>query len=115
MRFTTNGLSQSAKAKDYNHSGYDIGHMANAEDFASDCEKEKVTFYFYNALPQKPKLNRGCWSRVEAQIRKESQTDSLLIICGGFQFDSKIGNISVPSNCFKIVKNLSNHAIKCYL
>lgn len=115
MRFTTNGLKQSAKAKDYKNSGYDIGHLANAEDFANNCEKEKLTFYFYNALPQKPKLNRGCWSKIEAQVREESQTDSLLIICGGFQFNSKIGKTSVPASCFKIVKNISTRTVKCYL
>jgi len=115
MRFTTNGLAQSAKAKDYAHSGYDIGHMANAEDFAGDCEKEKQTFYFYNALPLRPELNRGCWSKIEAKIRKQSQTDSLLIVCGGYQFDKKIGSIAVPSYCFKIVKNTSKRVINCYL
>src|ERR1017187_5520829 len=36
-------------AKDYKASGYDEGHMANAEDFAGDCTKEKMTFVFYNA------------------------------------------------------------------
>jgi len=115
MSFTTNGLTQSATAKDYELSGYDIGHLANAKDFAYDCEKEKLTFYYYNALPQTPKLNRGCWKHIETEIRKQSQTDSLLIICGGFQFDKQIGNMLVPSLCFKIIKNLKTNMIKCYV
>jgi|GEM_PF-2608669 len=51
---------KTASAKDYSHSGYDIGHMANAEDFAGDCKKERMTFVFYNALPQTPNLHRSC-------------------------------------------------------
>ena len=115
MRFTTNGLTQSATGKDYGYSGYDIGHMANAKDFAFDCEKERLTFSFYNALPQTPTLNRGCWKHIESEIRKQSQTDSLLIICGGYQFEKKIGNMLVPSFCFKIIKNLKTNMIKCYM
>jgi endonuclease G, mitochondrial len=115
MSFKTDGLNHSATSKDYSHSGYDIGHMANAEDFANDCEKEKLTFYFYNALPQRAKLNRGCWEIIETNIREESQKDSLLIICGGYQFEKQIGTILVPSYCFKIIKNLKTKAIHCYL
>jgi DNA/RNA endonuclease G (NUC1) len=90
--------------------GYDIGHMANAEDFAGDCNKEAMTFYFYNALPQTPKLNRGIWKHFETEIRKLSQTDSLQIICGGFQFHGDI-----PDFCYKIVRDLKTDITTCYL
>jgi endonuclease G len=50
-----------ATSRDYAGSGYDKGHMAAALDFASDCEKEEMTFVYYNALPQTPNLNRGVW------------------------------------------------------
>ena len=115
MVFKTNGLFQSATEADYSHKGYDIGHMANAEDFAFDPNKEIITFRFYNALPQTPKLNRGIWKVLETNIRKQSQTDSLLIICGGYSFNTKIGSIFAPSFCFKIVKNLKTKEINCYL
>jgi len=32
------------------HQKYEIGHIANAEDFAYDCDKERNTFRFYNIL-----------------------------------------------------------------
>ena len=35
----------------YKGSGYDIGHLANAEDFAYDRVLEEKTFRFYNAVP----------------------------------------------------------------
>ena len=114
LNFKTGGLKQSATQKDYAHSGYDIGHMANAEDFANDCEKEKQTFFFYNALPQRAKLNRGCWKTIETKVREQSQTDSLLIICGGYNFKTKVGEMLVPEFCFKVVKNLKTNKTVCY-
>jgi len=60
--------------------------MANAEDFARDCKKEKDDLCFCNALPQTPNLNRGVWKRVETTARKWSQTNRLLIVCGGYAF-----------------------------
>lgn len=114
MSFTKDGLKQSDSSKDYAKSGYDIGHMANAEDFAYDCDKERITFRFYNALPQLPKLNRGIWKKVETKVRKQSQMDSLLIVCGGYSF-RKIGRLNVPEYCFKIVKSLRTGVVKAYL
>ena len=56
---------KTATSKDYNHSGYDEGHMCNAEDEAYDCDRQKGTFEFFNALPQTPNLNRGIWKHYE--------------------------------------------------
>src|SRR6266567_6409349 len=101
---------QTATKKDYSHSGYDIGHLANAEDFASDCAKERMTFVFYNALPQSPDLNRGVWKRFETTIRKWSQKDHLFIVCGGYSFQKK-GSLYVPTRCFKVVQRASDGRI----
>ena len=93
LSFKTAGFREGAKPKDYKGNGYDEGHLANAEDFAGDCKKENETFRFYNCLPQTPKLNRGIWKTWETDIRKESQTDSLLIFCGGaFDLRPQDGN-----------------------
>lgn len=109
FRFIADGLPNSATARDYRKNGYDIGHMANAADFAGDCKKEELTFRFYNALPQTAKLNRGVWKSLETTIRKESQTDSLLIMCGGIFGDKTIGpgKIAVPDFCWKVVRSLT--------
>ena len=105
---------KSSTLKDYAGSGYDQGHLANAADWAFDCQKDEKTFRFYNALPQTPNLNRGIWKRWETELRKRSQTDSLLVICGGVftQNDKKIGNgVYVPSSCWKIVIQLKTNKI----
>jgi len=82
---------KTASASDYLKSGYDKGHLVNAEDFAFDCDKEKCTFSFYNCIPQHPKLNRGSWKSWETTIRKESQKDILKIYAGAIYGKQTIG------------------------
>jgi endonuclease G len=97
---------RTATSTDYAKSGYDKGHLVNAEDFAFDCDKEKCTFSFYNCIPQHPKLNRGSWKSWEATIRKESQKDILKIYAGAVYGKNKIGKgVAVPDYVWKIVYN----------
>jgi endonuclease G len=98
-----------ATTKEYTKSGYDKGHLANAEDFAFNCDLDELTFRYYNCVPQRPELNRGIWKVTEDEIRKISQKDSLLVICVN-QFKSgysKMGGVSVPTDCVKIAVSLS--------
>lgn len=91
---------------DYSHSGYDQGHLANSEDFAGNCKLDNLTFNFINALPQTANLNRGIWKKDETKIRNISQTEELIIVCGGiFEDPTKtIGNgVIVPTKCWKVV------------
>ena len=102
---------QCATDEDFKGSSYEKGHLANAEDFAYDCIKDEHTFRYYNCLPQTANLNRGIWKSKEAQIRKWSQTEKLYIICGGYFKDRKIGDIAVPSYCWKVVQSVSSKKI----
>jgi endonuclease G len=113
FHFKNDTKINTAKQSDYDHSGFDEGHLANAEDFANNCIKDESTFRFYNCLPQTPNLNRGVWKKWETGIRTESQTDSLLIICGGIFTSSKtIGDkVAVPDYCFKIVQSMKTKRI----
>ena len=99
--------SGTATNADYKRQGFDKGHLANAEDFAYDCDKELSTFSYYNCFPQTPRLNRGIWKVWETKIRHESHYNHLKIICGGIFSDSTfIGNrVGVPNYCWKIVMN----------
>lgn len=97
---------------DYEGTGYDKGHLANAEDFAFDCTKDELTFRYYNCLPQTANLNRGVWKTNETQIRKWSQTRKLYIVCGGY-FGAKVigNNVAVPSYCWKVVQAVSSKEV----
>lgn len=90
---------------DYDHSGYDKGHMANAEDFAYNGTAEEVTFRYYNCVPQTPELNRGDWKHFEILIRKASQSDTLNILCYNEFTGVKTRYLNVPSYCYKFVYN----------
>lgn len=114
FRFKNDTQIKMASPSDYEKSGFEMGHLANSEDFAYDCPMDEKTFRMYNCLPQYPNLNRGSWKKWETRIRKLSQTDSLLIICGGTFSDRKIkenSKISVPDYCWKLVKSLTTKEI----
>ncbi len=116
MAFHTGGLDSSATNTDYSGHGYDKGHLVNAEDFAYDCDKERATFFYYNCVPQTPRMNRGIWKVYETSIRKLSKSDSLYIIAGSIFGSKKIGQAAVPDYCWKIVYSLSTHQlIECLI
>lgn len=116
FRFTNDTKIPTSTFKEYSKSGFDMGHLANAEDFAYDCTKDELTFRFYNCLPQYPNLNRGIWKKWETKIREESQKDSLLIICGATFSNKKSNtNLVVPDYCYKVVKSLITDEIKYVL
>lgn len=94
---------KTATLSDYSKSGFDRGHMANAEDFAFDCLLEELTFRYYNCIPQTMFLNRGVWRENEISIRELSQADTIRVICFARKF-RKYGTLHVPSVCGKIVE-----------
>lgn len=97
----------------YKKTIYDKGHLANAEDFAHNCRLDSLTFRDYNRLPQTKKLNRGIWKNDETKIRQLSQTDSLIIYCGGHWGKPNIivNGMKIPSICWKVVYSLSQKKV----
>ena len=69
----------SVHPKEYNHSGFNRGHMIPAADFRSSQESLNGTFTMANICPQNAALNQGFWSTFEAWIR------SLLFSPDGFE------------------------------
>jgi DNA/RNA endonuclease G (NUC1) len=110
--FKTGGLKKIAKAKDYNKSGFDQGHLVPFEDFAFDCKAAESTFFYYNAIPQYPNLNRGEWKKWEFIIREISKNDSLRVITGGAKWKTHIGDsVMVPQLCWKLVWSKSKKVV----
>jgi endonuclease G len=88
----------------YNSSGYDRGHVFPAADGGCDIVKMKESFYFSNMIPQTPQLNRGDWKMVEELTRLEaSQDDSVYIWAGAIGEIKKIGKMSIPKQCWKVI------------
>lgn len=60
-----------AEPIDYEHSGYDRGHMAPAGDFKLSPDVMKTTFLLSNIAPRTLALNRKIWERLEAEFEDE--------------------------------------------
>ena len=91
-----------AEVDDYKNSGYDRGHLTPDRDFPESKHTDVLT----NIVPQVPALNRGKWSRLEADIRRQAQKEPLYVMTGTIFVDpvKTIGNrVAVPSHMYKIV------------
>ena len=92
-------------AKDYVGSGTDRGHMMPAaENLCQTPEIQDECFYFSNMLSQYHSLNAGDWKSVEIWERDMArQYDSIRVWCGGIGEIKKIGKVSVPRECWKLI------------
>ena len=90
---------------DYKGSGTDRGHMMPAAD--NLCQTPKVQeecFYFSNMSPQYHSLNAGDWKSLETLTRElATKHDSIYVWCGNIGEERKIGSVSVPKECWKVV------------
>lgn len=90
---------------DYKGSGLDRGHMMPAAD--NLCQTPQVQdecFYFSNMSPQYHSLNAGDWKGVETLERQIAfQKDSVHVWCGNIGEIKKIGTVSVPEKCWKVI------------
>ena len=92
-------------ANDYKGSGFDRGHMMPAAD--NLCQTPLVQdecFYFSNMSAQYHSLNAGDWKGVETMERQlASEKDSIHVWCGNLGEIKKIGVVSVPEKCWKVI------------
>jgi endonuclease G, mitochondrial len=92
-------------AKDYVGSGYDRGHMMPAAD--NLCQTQQIqdeSFYFSNMAAQTHRLNAGDWKSLETFTRDESKLkDSIHVWAGNVGEIKKIGRVSVPKYCWKVI------------
>jgi len=92
-------------AKDYVNSGYDRGHLMPAK--SNQCQTQSVQdecFYFSNMAAQTHRLNAGDWKSLETLTREiAAREDSVHIWAGNVGEIKKIGRVSVPKQCWKVV------------
>ena len=91
--------------KDYVNSGLDRGHnMPAAENLCQGMDVQIECFYMSNMTPQYHSLNAGDWKSVETLERQLAATeDSVHVWCGSVGEAKKIGRISVPTQCWKVI------------
>jgi endonuclease G len=90
---------------DYVKSGYDRGHVTPAADnLCMTANIQDECFYFSNMIPQTHTLNAGIWKTLEVQTRAWAlQQDSIHVWAGAVGDKGKIGRITVPTKCWKVV------------
>jgi endonuclease G, mitochondrial len=88
----------------YKNSGYDRGHNMPAYDNGCNVKGMSECFYYSNMTPQTPTLNRGDWKVLEEYTRDSTMKyDSIKVWCGSVGSIKKIGTVSVPQYCWKIL------------
>lgn len=104
-------------ANDYTKSGFDRGHMAPAAD--NQCSGKiamEESFYFSNMSPQYGELNRGDWKTLEMQTRELAKTlDSVKVWTGSVGIQKKIGRVSVPTKCWKVIYIKKTKEYRAYI
>lgn len=103
--------------KDYVGSGTDRGHMMPAAD--NLCQTPQIQdecFYFSNMSAQYHSLNAGDWKSLETLTRKLAlEQDSVKVWCGNIGEIKKIGVVSVPKQCWKVIYVKKTKIFKAYL
>jgi endonuclease G len=91
--------------QDYVNSGYDRGHLMPAK--SNQCQTQAVQdecFYYSNMAAQTHRLNAGDWKSLETLTREFAvKEDSVHIWAGNVGEIKKIGKVSVPKQCWKVV------------
>ena len=102
---------------DYTGAGLDRGHMCPAAD--NECLGDEVLaecFYFSNMAPQYHSLNAGDWKSLETLTRNISLAkDSVHIWAGSIGVAKKIGSVSVPKQCWKVIYIVKDKEWQAYL
>ena len=83
---------------DYRLSGFDVGHLAPANDFGSQTESD-ATFTLGNAVPMLPAVNRGVWKRIENEVRSlvEPELRAVHVVTGPAYLDGSDGLIHIKT------------------
>ena len=109
--------SETDLTNDYAGSGYDRGHMMPAAD--NLCQTQQVqdeSFYFSNMSAQHPSLNRGDWKSLETLVRDEAKkVDSIKVWTGNVGQIKKIGRVSVPKYCWKVIYFKRENIWMCFV
>jgi endonuclease G len=91
--------------KDYVGSGTDRGHnMPAAENLCQGAAVQTECFYMSNMTPQYHSLNAGDWKSLETAERQMAiDNDSVHVWAGSVGVAKKVGTVSVPTKCWKVI------------
>ena len=104
-------------AADYVGSGTDRGHnMPAAENLCQGAAVQDECFYYSNMTPQYHSLNAGDWKSLEILERQiAADKDSVHVWCGSLGVVKKVGTVSVPKQCWKVIYIVKAKEYQAYL
>lgn len=106
------------KYKDYTHSGFDRGHLANDASFDYDEKIVRKTYTMANIVPQYPNLNRRTWIKAEKYERSIASKLGKVKVINLVDYSNSPGtignNVSIPSSFKKILINDDEKFLKCF-
>ena len=105
--------------RDYTHSGYDRGHLANDASFDYDKKVVRKTYTMANIIPQSPTVNRRTWIKAEKLERSVASSLGSVNVINGVVYSLKpqrIGKnqIAVPDAFWKMIYNDEKDYKKCF-
>ena len=105
--------------KDYTHTGYDRGHLANDASFDYNKKALAKTYTMANIIPQAPNVNRKTWIKAEKLERKVAVGLGSVNVLNGVVYSSnppRIGknSIAVPDGFWKMIFNDEKNYKKCF-
>lgn len=105
--------------KDYTHTGYDRGHLANDASFDYSVKSMRKTYTMANIVPQAPNVNRKIWIKAEKYERLMATKLGKVNVVNKVVYNKKpkrIGRnkIAVPSGFYKILFNNEKGFKKCF-
>ncbi|HVI48771.1 MAG TPA: DNA/RNA non-specific endonuclease [Chitinophaga sp.] len=104
----------------YSGSGFDRGHNCPSADRTSTTDANSATFLMTNMMPQAPNNNQKTWANLENYTRSlVNAGNEVYVICGsygkggtgslgGVTTTLDNGNITVPSNIWKVIVVIPN-------
>ena len=106
-------------SRDYVHSGYDRGHLANDASFDWSKKSVRKTYSMANIIPQAPTVNRRTWIKAEKLERRiASKLGEVSVINGVIysRYPKRIGKdkIAVPDGFWKMIYNDDKNYKKCF-
>jgi DNA/RNA endonuclease G (NUC1) len=88
---------------------YDRGHNMDAADNSCNIDQMHECFYFSNMTPQTKHLNEQTWEKLEEHTRDlTKQYGKIEVWCGSYGSKEKIGRVTVPKYCWKIIRYKGN-------
>lgn len=97
--------------------GFDRGHMCPAA--SNECQTQNIEdecFYFSNMSAQYHSLNAGDWKSLETLTRDIAiKNDSVHVWAGNVGELEKIGKLSIPSKCWKVIYIVKNKEYQSYI